>query len=350
MNSSSSFLPRAVVCLLTSLPALANASLNASGSEVEQLFPPLVELFARAEGQRLAFRYRGLEFDCESGDAGASRVRDGVVRLHYRGDALVVDEILQTRRAGAEYLVATERVRTHYCLLSGGYVRSRRLAGGDESVVVEHWASLPHIAYWALGVADLESALEGCSSPEWSFGDERQQRATFRTAHGAALCVGYEIDPLRLTFTRADHPDGGASDWLALDDAIDGGDGLPQRPRTITFGRIHGERCASHVEVWSAIEGEFLEEPFEHTCAARSSVLDLRTGDAELTPALTDRPMPLEQLLTWSPALNEQLPEPSVYRASAPLRADGFSMSGAALYGGGALVLLVAVAGMRRAR
>lgn len=350
MKSNSTVRLTLLACLLASLPAAEAALARAPSTDVEPFFPPLVELLARVEGHRLAFRYRGMEFDCETDERGVRRVSDGVVRLHYRGDALVVDEILQTRRTGADYVLATQRVRTHYCLLSGAYVRSTRLAGGEESIVVEHWSSLPRIAYWALGVADLPSALEGCSAPELSFDSESQQRATFRSSHGATLCVGYELQPQRLVFTRADHPDGGASDWLVLDDAVDGGLGLPQRPTTITFGRVHGDGCASHVEVWSAVEGEFLEQPDVHEIASRSSVLDLRSGDATASPNFTDRPLPLEQLLSWSPLLAEPSPEPSVYRAEAPERARGFSPSGAALYGGGALVLLIAVAGMRRSR
>lgn len=351
MNSISTLRLSFLACLFAPLPPVEASHAPGRRSDVEPFFPPLVELLSRVEGQSLAFRYRAVEFDCESGDGSVRRVSDGVVRLHYRPDALVVDEILQTRRAGAEYVLATERVRTHYCLLSGAYVRSTRLAGGEESLVVEHWSSLPHVAYWALGVAGLPTALEGCSAPELSFGDERVQRATFRSPQGATLCVGYEVYPARLTFTRADHPDGGASDWLVLDGAIDGGPGLPQRPTTITFGRVHGERCTSHVELWSAIEGDFLAQPFEHEASARSSILDLRSGDATVSPEFTDRPLPLERLLSWSSELPpEPATEPNVYTASAPARSGGFSTSGAALYGGGALVLLIAVAGLRRSR
>jgi hypothetical protein len=103
----------------------------------------------------------------------------------------------------------------------------------------------------------------------------------------------------QVRYVRADHPDGREHDWIQFHDCVPYLAGGPLRPTLVTLARIDDGGCVGQVFAWSAISGTWAEEEWQLVAPAGSMVLDYRCADGAVSDVRTDRPVRLDELLSW---------------------------------------------------
>jgi len=86
-------LPLLTVLLSTTALAAPPPS-DGAGVDEQAFLASLPELARLGGGQRFAFRYRTVQFDETAEDGIPTVVRDGVLRIEYRPDGLLIEVVL----------------------------------------------------------------------------------------------------------------------------------------------------------------------------------------------------------------------------------------------------------------
>ena len=317
----------------------------------EMFFLSISELARQANGSRFAYRFRRVSFDCDGETSHPTRIWDGVTRISFRGDSILLDEVQYEMATTKTELPTPRRVVTYYSLSSGEYARSTLLAGSTlESVVLDHWSALPPIAYFSLGTIGNHAFLEGCSPAELEVDDLGVHCVSFSNPEGATLHLAYDLEVGgRMQYVRADHPEGHEHDWIRFYDCVPQLLGGPLRPLMVTSARITSDGCVRQVFAWSSIGGEWAEEAWEHEVPSRAGVLDFRGAEGEISQFRTDRPILLGDLLSWPyPPVDQEGDRPIVYEPRRVLVAGKNGGRGLIWLLGGGLIVAVITLGLRR--
>ncbi len=326
---------------------------EANGLDQEAFFASIEDLVERGNGSSFAYRFRRVGFDCDAATSAPTLLWEGVTRISFRADSILLDEVHFEMTADETELPTPRRVVTHYSLASGEYARSTLLAGGGgETVILDHWSALPQIAYFALGAIGHRGSLEGCGPPELAVDEEGVHYLSFLHERGARIQLVYDLEiGARLRHMRADHPDGNEHDWIQFHDCVPELSAGPLRPTLVTSARVTSEGCVRQVLAWSAIGGEWAEENWQHEVPAGAGIMDFRCPAAQVSEVHTDRPVLLGDLLGWPHPLDHgSEPAPIVYEpTSVDIRTEHPARARVWLFGGGLCAALI-VLGMWRSR
>jgi len=297
-------------CLLTSsAPAWPRSAQNSAEDE-RMFFRPLAEVLRRAEGTRLAFRFRHLEFAGRVED-GPNKTSDGVVRIAFQGDSVLIEEIDAESSVDRDPIPVLRRVETVWSVASGEYARQFHRNGGRPTVVLDHALGLPPIVFYSLGMAGLPAALNSGAITERRIDDAGSISAMYRSAEGASIRLAFDpIDGGRLHSVDAQAPGNAQHDWVHFDGWVPLLAGGPARPTLLTEARVEPDGTVREVTVWSSIGGAWAEESWSPSVAAGTQVLDYRRAPGESGSGIsTSRPQALADLLFW-PALEPESADP----------------------------------------
>ena len=85
----------------------------------EALFASVREVAGWGDGERFAYRFRRVRFECTPQGDEPVEIWDGVTRMLLRSDQVWMDEVHYEKKAESTVLATPRRVVTHYSLTSG---------------------------------------------------------------------------------------------------------------------------------------------------------------------------------------------------------------------------------------
>jgi hypothetical protein len=297
-------------CLVASSASAWPRAAQDTAEDERTFFRPLAEVLQRAEGTRLAFRFRHLEFAGRVED-GPSKMRDGVMRIAFQGDSVQIEEICAESSVDRDPIPVLRRVETIWSIASGEYARQFHHYGGSPSVVLDHALGLPPIVFFSLGMAGLPAALNSGEIAERRIDDAGLATAMYRSAEGASIRLEFDpIDGGRLHSIEAQAPGNAQRDWVHFYDWVPLLAGGPARPTLLTEARVEPDGTVREVTAWSSIGGAWAEESWSPSVASGTQVMDYRRAPGESgSGILTSRPQALADLLFW-PVLQPEAAEP----------------------------------------
>lgn len=307
---------------LIALPPLDRGASADSEADIRaaaaEHFATMEQLVSRGVDTRRGFRFRQVKHHCSGDAATPHRIWDGVVRIDYRHDGVLVDMVYLEMLEADEYEPISRRATTFYSFTSGEYTRLQGLEGAvADTVVVEHWNMLPEIVYYALGYAGPASRLTMLEPLEGAVLPDGGSGLTFRADVGADVRLDLDADGTLRQLTASS---AGDQQGLLLSfryGAYAASEETP-RPASITTGHLSPSGCLLAVEVWEAIDGDWVSDAAEPIVARGASVSDYRLNLGASVPALPlDRPTLLSRVSSW-PGATEVPHEPVVYELPEP--------------------------------
>ncbi len=270
----------------------------AHGDE-RDFFVPLLRLGALADGTKTAFRHRQVVFGAEA--AVPTRIVDGVLKIEYRSDAILVEEVLLERIDGKR--ADPLRQVTHFSMVSGESARVsfRGSQPGECTVILEWWSALPALVWMGLGFVagtDVSQAMapgareslpEGDSSVLLS-GEAGALRLVWNAARGPGL-----------RSVESSAPDGRPRTQAYFRDPIPWTSDGPWRPTLLTVGALGPEGQVVNSQVYRSIAGEWAERKIALAVPAGATVYDFRGSEGTARVSVLDRRTGLGDLLVRAP-------------------------------------------------
>ena len=287
-----------LVAILSSTSDLA-AEDGRGEPEFERAFLGSLQSVTRtAKGRQFGFRYRKVESRCSRGESAPEKTRDGLVRVAFKEDAILVEEIYVAQEPGE--LPIPTRVVTHYSILAGEYARSTRIAGGiSDMVILDHWAKAPETVYIALGLVQFGNALDGVEPIRMDL-EDGTRRSVFYLDQGTTVTMDYDyLNGPQLQRAEVKPPDSGQRKLLYFYDCVSL---IPDRPLSPTLAcaaHIDEDGCVRRAETWRSIMGNWAEAAWDYTVAPGAEIIDFRARSATATSASLDRPVMLGALLVY---------------------------------------------------